>query len=256
MMTRKVAFVAGVAALMGMSSIAAADGYRSAPLVYAPAIAFNWSGVYFGGHVGAGWADVDLKESLFVTAPGITPLRQSYSTDGWLAGVHLGAMKQFGALVAGVELNVSGADISGSTNGCFGGPAALSCESKVNWLTTGLSRLGFAWDRWLVYGTVGYALAGVDHSIKAAIAPGVSFEFDKQDVAHGIAFGGGLEYAVGRDFALGVQYLHANLEARNEGLLFGGVITNGRRDLDLDIVTARFSYRFGGECCAPVVPLK
>jgi len=240
-----------------MSSIAAADVYRPAPsLLYAPAIGYNWSGVYFGSHIGAGWADVDLTESLFVTAPGITPLRDSLRANGWLAGVHLGAMKQFGPLVAGVELSLAGADIDGSTNACFGGPAAVSCTSRVNWLSTGLSRLGFAWDRWLVYGTVGYALAGVDHSVRAVITPAVSLQFDKQDVAHGIAFGGGLEYAVTRDFTLGVQYLHADLEARSEGLLFGGVITNGRRDLDLDVVTARLSYKFGGECCAPVGPLK
>jgi outer membrane immunogenic protein len=209
--------------------------------------------VYFGSHIGGGWADVSLTESLFV-APVVTPLTQSFTGSGWLAGVHLGAMKQFGSIVTGVELNMDGADINGSAGNCAGG-ATVVCESKVNWLTTGLSRFGVAWDRWLVYGTVGYALAGVDHSVSAPVGGGVSISFNKQDVAHGIAFGGGLEFAVSKDLMLGVQYLHANLEARNEGLLFGGVVTNGQRDLDLDIVTTRLSYKFGGECCAPG-PLK
>ena len=40
---------------------------------------------------------------------------------------------------------------------------------------------------------------------------------------------------------LGVQYLHADLEPKGEGLLLGGVITNGRRDIDLDTITARLS---------------
>ena len=156
-------------------------------------------------------------------------------------------------VVGGVELNLSGADIDGSASGCFGGPAAVVCDFKVNWLSSGLSRWGFAWDRWLVYGTLGYALAGVDHSFSVS-AGGATLSFNKQDVAHGIAYGGGFEFAVSKDILLGVQYLHADLEARSEGLLLGGLITNGRRDIDLDIVTARLSYKFGGDCCA--TPLK
>jgi len=250
---RKSAFVAGVAALVGMSSVAIADGYRR-PAAYAPDISYSWSGMYFGGHVGGGWGDVDLTESLIIAAPGITPLRESFTADGWLAGVHLGGMKQFGALVTGVEFNLSGADISGSVGGCAGGPAIIRCESTVNWLATGLARLGVAWDRWMVYGTVGYALAGVDHSVSASVPP-VSISFNKQDVAHGIAFGGGLEFAVSRDIMLGVQYLHTSLEARDEGLLLGGLLTNGQRDLEIDVVTGRLSFKFGGDCCARA-PLK
>jgi outer membrane immunogenic protein len=245
--------VAGVIALMSVSGVAAADGYRGRP-AYAPAYLYNWSGVYFGSHIGGGWADVDLSEALIIAGPGITPLKESFSADGWLAGVHLGAMKQFGSFVTGVELNIDGADINGSASGCAGGPAAIVCESRINWMVTGLSRLGVAWDRWLAYGTVGYAVAGVDHSVSAPIGA-FTISFDKQDVAHGIAFGGGLEFAVSKDLLIGVQYLHANLEARNEGLLLGGVVTNGRRDLDVDTVTARLSYKFGGECCVPG-PLK
>ena len=57
------------------------------------------------------------------------------------------------------------------------------------------------------------------------------------------------------DAPLGVQYLHANLESQGEGLFLGGVFTNGRRDVDLDTITARLSYKWGGDCCAPV-PMK
>ena len=44
-------------------------------------------------------------------------------------------------------------------------------------------------------------------------------------------------------------------KSKGEGLLLGGVITNGRRDIDLDTITARLSYKWGGDCCAPV-PMK
>ncbi len=260
---RKMVFVAGALALVGMSGIAAADGSRGRP-TYAPA-AYNWSGVYFGAHIGGGWGDVDIRETLSLTIVGapIAPLTQSHDTSGWLGGVQLGAMKQFGSFVVGTELSLSGADINGNGGNCFGitavtaGLIGSNCETTVNWLLTGLAKAGFAWDRWMVYGALGYAVAGVDHSIALTIpiGPGLGLSWSKQDVAHGVAFGGGFDFALSKDFTIGLQYLHANLESQGEGLLLGGLITNGRRDIDLDTITARLSYKWGGDCCAPV-PMK
>ena len=111
---RKLAFVAGALALLSMSGIAVADGRRGGP-AYAPTGA-SWSGVYFGAHVGGGWGDVDINETAFLSYGGVPILSgtQSHDTSGWLAGVHLGAMKQFGSFVIGTEFSLSGADINGS----------------------------------------------------------------------------------------------------------------------------------------------
>jgi len=262
---RKVAFVVGMSALLGMSSIAAADGYRRGTIGYAPAPGYSWSGVYFGIHGGYGWSGVDIREDLFLAVGGVPVLSaaQSHDADGWLGGVQLGAMKQFGSWVVGTELSLSGSSINGSGNDCFGittltaGAIGSTCETNVNWLLTGLARLGFAQDRWMVYGTAGYAVAGVDHSISLNIpvGPGVQLSWAKQDVADGFAYGGGAEFALAGNITLGLQYLHYNLQARGEGLLLGGAITNGQRDVELDTITARLSYKWGGDCCA-AVPLK
>ena len=103
-------------------------------------------------------------------------------------------------------------------------------------------------------------MAGVDHSLTLnipAAAPAASITWQKSDVAHGIAFGGGLEYAVARDFTVGIDYLRANLQSDGEGIVLGGSITTGKRDVDLNVVSARLSYRFGGgECCVAPAPLK
>jgi outer membrane immunogenic protein len=256
---RKLAFVAGALALLSMSGIALADGRRGGP-AYAPTAA-SWSGVYFGGHLGYGWGDTDIKEELSLSYGGPPPsASQSHDTDGFLAGVHLGAMKQFGSFVIGTEFSLSGADINGSGSNCFGiteasyGYVGSKCDTTVNWLLTGLAKAGYAWDRWMVYGALGYAVAGVDHSITLTDG-GLQAKWSQQDVAHGIAYGVGFELALSKDFMFGVQYLHANLESEGEGLLLGGVITNGRRDIDLDTITARLSYKFGGDCCTPA-PMK
>jgi outer membrane immunogenic protein len=258
---RKLVLVAGALALVSMSGTALADGSRGR-MAYAPT-AYNWSGVYFGGHLGYGWNDVDLTENLSLTIGGVQPppfpLKSSHDADGWLGGVHLGAMKQFGSFVVGTELSLSGADINGNGANCLGITTLIpivgsNCETTVNWLLTGLAKGGFAWDRFMVYGALGYAVAGVDHSIALTLGP-LQANWSQQDVAHGVAYGVGFEYALSKDFMLGVQYLHADLEAKGEGLLLGGFITNGRRDIDLDTITARLSYKWGGDCCAPV-PMK
>ena len=254
---RKLAFVAGALALVSMSGVAAADGSRGGP-VYAPA-AYNWSGVYFGAHIGGGWGDVDIRETASLTIGGVPLLSgtQSHDTSGWLGGVQLGAMKQFGTLVVGTEFSLSGADINGTGGNCFGiagGGVTSNCSTTVNWLLTGLAKGGFAWDRWMVYGALGYAVAGVDHSIALTLGP-AQLSWSQQDTAHGVAYGAGFEFALSKDFMFGVQYLHANLESRGEGLFLGGLFSNGRRDIDLDTVTARLSYKWGGDCCAPV-PMK
>jgi outer membrane immunogenic protein len=257
---RKIVFVAGALALVSMSGIAAADGSRGGP-AYAPT-AYNWSGVYFGAHIGGGWGDVDIKETASLTIGGVPVLSgtQSHDTSGWLGGVQLGAMKQFGSIVVGTEFSLSGADINGNGGNCFGITAATAgligsnCSTTINWLLTGLAKAGFAWDRWMVYGALGYAVAGVDHSIALTHGP-AQISRSQQDTAHGVAFGGGFEFALSKDFLFGVQYLHANLESRGEGLFAGGVFSNGRRDVDLDTITARLSYKWGGDCCAPV-PMK
>ena len=256
---RKLVFVAGALALLSMSGIAQADGRRGGP-AYAPTAA-SWSGVYFGGHLGYGWGDADIKEELSLSFGGPAPsASQSHNTDGFLAGVHLGAMKQFGSFVIGTEFSLSGADINGSGSNCFGiteasyGLIGSKCDTTVNWLLTGLAKAGYAWDRWMVYGALGYAVAGVDHSIALSLGP-LQAKWSQQDVAHGVAFGAGFELALSKDLMFGVQYLRANLESEGEGLLLGGVITNGRRDIDLDTITARLSYKFGGDCCTPA-PMK
>ena len=259
--------VAGAVALLGTSTVAVADGLPERSTRTMPVAGFSWSGVYFGGHLGYGWDDVDLTESLSVTIGGLQPpgfpLASSHSVDGWLGGVHMGAMKQYGAIVVGAEISLSGASIDGSGSNCLNITTLIpavgsTCETNVNWVSTVLARLGYAHDRFLAYGTIGWAVAGVDHriSLSVPLGPGIGLSWSQQDVADGLAVGGGLEYAIRPDLIFGVQYLHLNLDARGEGLLAGGVLTQGSRDVDLNTVTARLSFKWGGDCCAAVAPLK
>jgi len=180
-----------------------------------------------------------------------TVLRSSHDVDGWLGGVQVGGMKQFGSWVVGAEISLSGANIDGSSGNCLGlnnsaafGPgSSVTCHTHVNWMLTALSRLGFAADRWLVYGTAGWAVAGVDHQVTYNFA-GFVQPNGRNEVADGFAWGAGIDFAIAKSLTLGVQYLHANLDARGEGITN---FASGRRDIDLDTVTVRLNYKFGGD---------
>jgi outer membrane immunogenic protein len=253
----------GVASAFVLVTTAAQAADLNGPVTYdeAPEIRrFSWSGIYGGIHAGGAWGDSKLSENL-PNLLGILPpsVSSEHGVDGAIGGVHLGINRQFGNIVLGTELRFSGADISGSTGDCFGltslintvapGAASVGCESSVNWMASAMARLGYAWDRWLVYGNVGWAVAGVDHSSTISVNPALlplSLSSAVNETADGIAYGGGVEFAISNSVILGVEYTRTELEADGSGLLLGGVLTTGSRDINLDEIKARLSFKFGG----------
>lgn len=167
--------------------------------------------------------------------------------------------KQFGHFVFGGEFRLSGAQIDGSTSDCAGlttfvgglapGVAGFNCTTTVNWVATALARLGYAENRWLVYGTAGWAVAGVDYQSTINIppaAPIITLPSAVSETADGFAFGAGVEYAIADSVSVGVEYTRTDLEASGSGLFLGGIVTTGDRDIELNTVTARLNVKWGG----------
>lgn len=92
----------------------------------------NWQGVYLGGHLG-----------------GSVGSAASTNTNGFMAGAHLGVNGQFDKVVLGVE-----ADAGITTNGHSG--IAGKFRQGTNGSMRG--RIGYAFDRVMVYGTGGIAV--------------------------------------------------------------------------------------------------
>jgi outer membrane immunogenic protein len=226
-----------------------------------PPAAFSWTGSYFGLHAGYGFGDskiTDTLPSLGGIIPGIpSSLSSTHEVDGFLGGIQLGTRRQFGSLVFGAELGLSAGDLSGNTGDCMGitslinglapGLATASCNTKVNWVATALAKLGYAQDNWMLYGALGWSLAGVDHQFTLAINPALiplSISSGQNDVADGFTVGAGFEYAIGNGLSFGVEYLYRDLEHRGEGLLLGGIITTGQRDLEMHSITATMNVKW------------
>ena len=123
-------------------------GERKAP-ASAPA-AYNWTGLYIGGYVGADWGSTNWN---VVGAGEADP-----NFAGFLAGGEIGYNYQIGKWVFGVEDGAGWTNAHGARpcpNGFF-----YNCEINAGWVSTATARIGYTyWDRLLTYVKGGAAVA-------------------------------------------------------------------------------------------------
>ena len=167
-----------------------------APSTYVPVTApgYNWSGFYLGINGGYGFGD-----SNWTPCCGIPPTG-NFSTSGFLAGGTLGANYQMGAFVLGIEGDGDWTNLSGSIT-CSGG---YTCQTSSNWLATARGRIGYAFDRILLYGTGG----GAAGNIKAnnSYTGGTD-----SNTEYGWTAGAGIEFAFAQNWTAKVEYLYVDL---------------------------------------------
>lgn len=194
--------------------------------MYAPVA--SWSGLYLGVNAGYAWGNADWYYPYYGT---------STSTDlnGAILGGHIGYNKQIGNWVLGIEASLSGSNADGKAS-CPN--MYYECTSELNWLLLAGPRLGYAFDRTMVYATGGYALASVNTSTIPAING-----YSKDQDHSGWSIGGGIEHQITPNLVLGAEYVHVEL-----GTETSTVPSYADREItpDLDIVRGRLSYKFGG----------
>lgn len=163
--------------------------------------------------------------------------------EGWLGGVHLGLNKQWGSFVAGGELSLSGGSVDGSSP-CAPNGRASTCEASMDWLALALGRAGFASSNWMLYGTVGFAIAGITSEYSnstdtVGYARGTT-------TTTGVAYGAGGEVDVGSGFLLGLEYLRLDFD-ETRTLTSDDVddALNSKFE-DADVLRARLSIKWGG----------
>jgi outer membrane immunogenic protein len=216
--------VAVVAAFVGTAStVASADGARSQP--------FSWSGIYIGANLGSAWGSADLNtdagqfiagSSYFTSTANIQSVNASTSgrvnDETLVGGVQIGANKQIGRMVFGVEVDYGTFNLNGSVGAAnvpFPSVPAFnytaSAKIGTDWLITARGRLGLTLhDTALVYVTGGVAFTSVqvsnsyvDNAPSAGVGGG-SFS----DVKAGWTLGVGTEVALSAKWTLKAEYLH------------------------------------------------
>ena len=243
--------------------------------VSAHAQGYDWSGAYVGASVGGAWADTGVSTELTnfwdfpsdqVDRDALLPLLNGrLNGENVFGGVALGYNLQQSDLVYGVEADVSflNVDDSRTAFNVPGIPAPqpyrIDTAAQVDWLTTFRGRIGWAFDRSLIYVTGGLAVGRHEFSqhISQLVLPAGFGTFDQQaafqKTSWGWALGGGFEQALSERWSLKLQYLHVDLgshrvQSFGKCASLPGVceVYSGSHKVDvkLDTVSASINYRF------------
>lgn len=179
------ALVAMLSAWSGASGAKAADMtpvLKAPGSTYIPAF-FNWTGYYLG--VSAGWGAGKANfTDLLPTAAGAT---SSGRLSGFLVGGVTGINYQIGSIVVGVEGDFTGSWAKGNAINTAGD----IMTNEVMWTSTVGARLGWAWDRWLIYAKGG---AGFDQD-RTTVAAAAGGSDIGGTYRAGWDVGGGAEWA-------------------------------------------------------------
>lgn len=244
--------------------------YTKAPM--AAPVPFSWTGCYVGGHVGGGAHRTSFTETGVSTGfPGggistIAPLPgDSIGLNGdvgVVGGVQAGCDYQFSNnWVIGIAGDFAGTDIHGVVNDPFfggkaGNPATLS--SRTDWVASVTGRVGYTWDRFLVYAKGGAGFAHDRYSLDNFVflggpACGVFPAFTACSASTstdriGWTAGVGFEWAFAPNWSALVEYNHYGFDTKRVAFFNPAGPTSALIDIrqDLDIVKVGINYRFGG----------
>jgi outer membrane immunogenic protein len=196
---------------------AAADMPMQYPVLAPPP--FTWTSCYAGMHFGGGWAQkamtdpVQLVQDSFLgfgSTVGTTTVNASPS--GAIIGGQIGCDYQFASTwVAGIEGAAAGSTMKGSATvplplGAPGDTATVS--ARTDFLSSVTGRLGYAFDRVLLYGKAGAAWAGDKFTVTGSftVPPSTGFGFEGLEARTGWTAGAGVEWAFYRHWSASLEY--------------------------------------------------
>jgi outer membrane immunogenic protein len=202
-----------LASLLGLAiSLAASQAALAADLpVKAPVFApsFRWTGCYIGPQAGYGWVRDRLAET--DTATGTLSVFSPTDT-GTPSGLKLGGMlgcnwQWTGSFVVGIEGDAEWAGIDGSVVAYPNtGSPADTYEARIRFQGSIRGRVGYAFDRTLLYATGGAAFADIHHVYNSFGLP--AEEFSSLDT--GWTVGGGVERAFAPNWTARLEYRYAD----------------------------------------------
>jgi outer membrane immunogenic protein len=232
-------------------AILAATPAAAAGLMSSASEPVTWGGFYAGGQIGGAWSDTDWRynnANWFNTlGPEIVITGFDMDGSGFLGGGQAGFNYQSGVWVFGVEGSIAGTDLNDGIPSPFF-PASDRYDMDISWLATVTGRVGYAHDRWLVYGKGGWAGADVELTL---FDRGTPVRANSDSWANGWTVGGGAEYAFGK-LSLALEYAYAELDTGGFTVACstcpggtGGGVHVVDSDSEIQSVTARVNYRFG-----------
>lgn len=207
---------------------------------------YTWSGFYLGLQAGGAWS-----EDTWTTFNGGASGSVKADDSSYLVGGQAGIMGQWGRFVAGVEVSYAGVKLENQGNITGGG-----AEFRVKDLLLATGRLGYAFDRSLIYAKGGWANAEVE----ANVFTGATLSGTSGGRESGWTVGGGWDYAITRSVSIGVEYNYIRLDVDDRTYKlepgFSCSPTCGSRDVDptIQTVALRLNFKIGDD--SAYAPLK
>lgn len=236
----------GAVALSGsaMAADLAARPYKAPPPYIAPI--YDWTGFYIGGN--GGWGRTHNCWGV-IPAGGVLVADGCIDRDGGMLGGQVGYRWQSGQFVFGLEAQGDWADIGASHVSLINPLFTTGVKTDAVGLFTG--QIGYAWNSALLYVKGGAAVTRNRFDVNTLAGVNVA---SASSTRWGAAVGTGIEYGFSPNWSVGFEYDHLFMGDTNNSfavvnpLLVGGV---NRISQDVDMVTLRINYRFGG--AAPLV---
>jgi outer membrane immunogenic protein len=239
-----------VLALLTVPMAASAADLKPAPVYKAPPPLppmFSWTSFYIGGNIGAAWSNRSMSDTAF----GL-----SFSNGNnavFVGGGQVGFNYQTGNVVFGVEGDFDWA-ANNNNNVTFIGPSPLlhsfTASANDRWMATVAGRLGYAFDRWLLYVKGGGGWVGASSFTVTDVATGASVSAGSSNSVGGWLVGGGFEWAFTNNWSLRAEYDYFGLSNRSFTvpttfpILAGDTFTTGRNNIQMATVGINYLFNW------------
>jgi outer membrane immunogenic protein len=219
---------------------------KAPPPMLAPI--YDWTGFYIGGN--AGWGEAHDCWNV-IPVGGVLFNDGCLNKSGGLVGGQLGYRWQLGQAVFGLEAQGDWADIK-STHVSFFDPT-VTTSTKVDGLGLFTGQIGYSWGPSLLYVKGGAAVTSNQFALVTNVPPIVAASVDS--TRWGGTVGVGFEYLFYPNWSVGIEYDHLFMGHNNNSFGVGGLFATVANQIDqnIDMVTVRFNYKFGGFGAPPVV---
>jgi len=239
-------FLLGTVALIAFAAPAAAADLAARPYKAPPApiaVIYDWSGFYIGANGGWGqsrncWDFVDPVFGTFAEG--------CHERSGGVVGGQIGYRWQASQWVFGLEAQGDWADLSHTRDSLLF-PGVFSTRTQTDGIGLFTGQIGYAWNAALLYVRGGAAVTSNRFSILDT-PTGIELA-SASSTRWGGVVGVGFEYGFAPNWSFGVNYDHLFMGDANNSFtspVFVAGVLNNRVSQDVDMLTLRINYRFGG----------
>ena len=213
---------------------------------------FAWSGCYLGGSLGGGFAQKDISDPVALVqesfAPGSTTgiTTANLSPRGAVIGGQIGCDYQFApSWVVGIEGFAAGSTIKGSNIVGLpaGNPDTALVEAKTDFLTSVTARLGYTFDRVLVYGKGGVAMAADRYDVSGSFAD-TPFGFTGLENRFGWTAGAGVEWLFTPHWSVNLEYNYYGFGTKTIAMFDSANLFLGNVDVRQNIQVVKVGFNF------------